>query len=249
MHDLIPTTEDKMPLTELRSEASVALLSMQGTIDMYDTHNSDAQDVMVINTEWTPSRKLRQVAAELQKRQAALVEAGSKVRIKRAKVAQLREQIAECDDDTKAEILLATAEKMEAEIMLTERPYRGALSAVLRLKRLHDEVYATLQKKYGTVTSDVLDKEEARYWIKRIFAHALRDLRGMGRIHDGRQSVLFRMGFDSGAVQRMLVAWLEDRAQDTHNVSSEAEEKFLEQCADKFEEIVRPRLEHVENDQ
>jgi hypothetical protein len=244
MNELIPKP-NRGDIAALQQQAGNALTQMQHTINLFDTHNTDAQEVMQANTEYTPARKLRHIAAQLQSRQAALVESGGKIKKKRALANEKHERARQSTGAERAR-LLADAEAIEDSIAMTERPYRGALQAVLRLQRLHDQVYAELKTKYGEITPEVIEREEARYWIMRIFAHVLRDLRSLGHVHDGRQSVLYRMGFDPGTVERMLRDWLRERAENP-DLTSKPEEDFLRGCADKFEALVKPRLDHVEH--
>lgn len=236
----------KRDLTALHNEVCNALVSMQNTINLYDRHNTNAQTSMVIAGEYTPARKLRQVAAELQKKQMALVEAYGKVRKKSLRAKMKREEAQKEEDDQKRELLECEADILESECALTERPYHGALQAVMRLKKIHDEILKDMEEKYGEVTDEVIEREEARYFIKRIFSQSLRNIRQYGNIQDGNQFVLVRMGFDPSTVQKMLSDWLIERSTN-EDLTSKPEEDFLEWCADKFEKLVQPRLGYLEN--
>lgn len=241
MNELVKTS-DIDNYASLYSEAVTALDSMHKTIFMFDQHNSWMQTaLLVIGEEKTPTRKLRQIAAELQSRQSALVEVRSSILKKKVQVRVKRDE-AEKVTGNERELLLIEASSIEDEIALAARPYKGALRAIIRLKTLHDKIYESLVEKYGKVDDSVFEQEEARHWIIHIFGHALRDLRATGTISIGTQSVLTRMGLDPRQLFKILANWLDERDK-IDDISSKYEEDFLSGCADKYSQIVVHRLE------
>lgn len=243
MNELMPKPKnDLQPLIE---EASTALDRMDPVIQMFNRHNSKAQNyLMVVGAEQTPSRRLRQIAAELQKRQAALVEASTGLHKKKANIKIKEEELQKAEGAYK-DLIQAEIQELKAQIAMTERPYKGALEGVLELQKLHDKTVAEIKAKYGEITDDILDKEEARYWVLRIFGQSLQDMRSSNHISPGNQAVLVRMGLDPNYIRMELGRWLEWRSK-VNDPSSDYEFKFLSECADKWAYIVQERIDKMD---
>lgn len=248
-NELIPFLKEN-GMARLYKEATGALVEMKESMNLFDRHNSEAQtSLMVVKSEYTPGRRLRQVVAELQSREAALIDARSNILKRRAKVNILREKAQNEESLAKKEMLELKANIIEESIGMVERPYKGALYEVMLLKKLHEEIKEELISKYGEISVDVIEKEEARYWVIRIFTQALQDIRQSSRISVGNQSVLTRMGFDPDAVQSMLINWMEEKRKKVPNdISSVHEENFMNQCADAYSGIVQSRITNIDRD-
>jgi hypothetical protein len=188
---------------------------------------------MTIGNEYTPMRRLRQIASELQHKQQALVENKFKIQKDLQKAKIYRAKAAKESDPLGKDLLLIKAEEKEELVKLSKRPYLGALREVLQLTQLHDAIVEQMRQKYGKVDEEVFEKEEARYWIKRIFAQSLRYLRQQGTINTGNQEVLEQIGLDPVAIHNLLSEYLKDQAGRTEASSADLE-NFLEQCASRY---------------
>jgi hypothetical protein len=125
---------------------------------------------MTIGGEYGPLRRMRQIAAELQRKKQAMVEAKYKV-LKRKLEAKLKRQEAQEETDPlKRQYLDLEAEELEVMSEMVAQPYIGAMREVVELARLHDSLEEQIRQKHGKLDEEVFEKEEAYYWVRRSFA-------------------------------------------------------------------------------
>jgi len=199
---------------------------------------------MTIGGEYAPMRRMRQVAAEIQKKRTAMVEAKYNV-LKKKKEAQLKRQEAKAEKNKlKREYLEIEAEEIEVMAALVEGPYLGAMREVIELSHLHDSLEAQIREKYGKFDEEVFEKEEAEYWVSRSFTQSLRDIRQHGVITSGQQELLEQIGFDPCVVHRLLVEFLTQHGSDT-NPSSEGLEKFISECSRKYSIAAAEKMKRI----
>lgn len=229
-------------IIQLSQDCTRALALCQNTMQIW-THRRSGTMLrnMTIGNEYTPMRQLRQIAAELQHKQDALVE--NKYRIlKNLKKAKIYRQNAQHEQNSlKKDLFLLKAEEKEELAKLAERPYIGAMREVMELSRLHNAIVEQMKTKYGKVDEEIFEREEAKYYIKRIFAQSLRYIRQQGTINTGNQEILEQLGLDPLAVQTLLTEFLKSREK-VKETSSEELEKFLTVCAEKFETAVTAKI-------
>ena len=242
MFNIEKRKEMALEIAELDEKVTYALDKMDHTINLFDRGNSLHQNsLMVVGAEYTPTRRLRQVAAELQRKQQALVEAKNNVLKRKARSELYREKAENEESPAKKALLLLEADTVEESIYMVERPYKGALKAVLELQKLHDKIEAEIIEKHGEITEEIIDQEESRYWIIRIFTQSLQDIRQSGCILSGNQIVLKNLGLDPNFINKLLKEWLMWRNK-IDDISIKYEEEFLEECADKYCHIIKGRI-------
>jgi hypothetical protein len=227
-------------LATISGEAVATMDRCRPAIEMWGRSHSDLSwQLLVVGAEHSPIRRLRQVAAELQRKEAAMREAAFGLRKKLVEIKIKRRDATLESDRLRAELLELEAEELEAQISALERPYRGACEDVRQLGLLHD---ALLQGMGGRMpTAEDFEKEEAGYWVRRAFAQSLRDVRECGRICKGEQELLEQLGFDPDSVQRMMVEFLHEQ-QASSRVDGTALDEFLARCTDKFTPVVVDKL-------
>jgi hypothetical protein len=237
----------KSEIAHLCETVSSAIQVMSTNLIRFNRGNSDTQEsLMVVGAEKSPFGKLRVIAGQVQSRQMALVEARSNVK-KKIIEAKIKRRDAEQEaDELKRSLLEIEAEELEAQVAVIENPYKGALESVIQLKKLYDKTVAEIVAIYGEITDEVLQKDETRYWVKRLLHQSLCDMRECGRITKGEQMALSQIGMDPTIVQQMLSNYIQDRLADDKNLSTDAEELFLERCADKFSSVVCAKKNSME---
>lgn len=199
---------------------------------------------MTIGGEYSPLRRMRQVAAELQRKRQAMMEAKYKV-LKRKKEAEIKRQMAsEESDRLKSEYLLLEAEELDMMAGAVEQPYIGAMREVVELARIHDSLEQQIRKAYGKLDEEVFEKEEAKYWVRRGFAQSLRDIRQSGVIGAGNQELLEQIGLDPSVVKNLLINFLKGR-ESSLNPSSLDVEKFLDDCAEAYHSASISRIKNL----
>jgi hypothetical protein len=207
------------------------------------SHSDFMWQAMTIGGEHAPHRRLRQVAAELQRKQDALTEATFEVR-RRLVAAKVKRELAQGANGAAREMLLLEAEECEAKAEMVRRPYLGALRDVVELGRLHDALVAQV----GDLSIANIERQEARYWVARALRQSLRDVREHGGISKGEQELLEHLGMNPLAVEEMLVAWAE-KERVSADLSSFALDEFIEQSADQFCHLPASRAARLGLDQ
>jgi hypothetical protein len=188
---------------------------------------------MTVGSHPTPLRQMRQVAAELQKKKMAMIEAKFNV-MKKRKEAKIKRQEAENEkDQLRKDYLLIEAQELEETSCMVEQPYLGAMREVVELSRIHDSLETQIREKYGKFDEEVFEIEEAKYWVQRAFAQSLRDIRQSRVISSGNQELLEQIGLNPGTVKKILCAFLESIEKADH-VSNQPIEDFIRDCSEEY---------------
>lgn len=202
------------------------------------SHSNFTWRTQTIGGEYSLTRQLRQVAAQLRNRRMAMVENKHKYQLSRQRARVLREQAentAESEVERKKYLLLQAAEQEEKADLVYE-PYVGACKDVEELGALHDNLVEQIKAKHGgRFDEEVFELEESEYWVRRAFSQSLRDIRQSGTITKGEQELLEQIGLNPSAVQNMLREWLSGpEIQNTVNIA--VQEKFLEDCVTAYKQ-------------
>lgn len=229
----------------LATKASTALARTDHATKIW-THSRSGMMLrnMTIGGEYSLLRQMRQVAAELQRKKQAMVEAKYNVLKRKANARLKKREADEEQDPLKKELLDIEAEELAVMSTMVEQPYIGAMREVVELARLHDALEEKIREKYGKLDEEVFEREEAKYWVRRGFAQSLRDMRQSGIIGAGNQELLEQIGLDPLIVKAVLMDFLKSQ-QASRNPSSAAIEKFLDDCADAYHEASMERVKRL----
>ena len=197
---------------------------------------------IVVATQRMPMRMMRQVGAELIKKQNAMIEAKYTV-LKRRKQAEIKRHEAETEFiGPKHDLLIIEAEELEQQAKMVEAPYIGAMREVEELGRLHDALEAQIRKEYGKFDEEVFEMEEAKYWVMRAIDQSMRDVRQSGVILAGNQELLQQIGLDPAQIQVEIKAFLDKPITTASDANIEA---WLKACADAFYKGSAEKLKSV----
>jgi len=209
---------------------------------------------MTIGGEYSDSRRLRQVAAELQRKKDALLEAKYNFLERCAKAEIKKVEAEEEQDPLKKKLKEIQAEKLAAQATMVERPYIGAMKDVVELSKLHDSIVERIKAEYGKADEETFEIDEAKYWVKRSFAQSLRDIRERGCITKGEQELIEQIGLDPLIVDRVLKSYLSEfnntvnslkESKQEVGASSSCFESFLNVCADEFYKAASEKLKRI----
>lgn len=250
MNNIIKHEElDNLPIpAEAFQKTEIALIECEKAMQTWTrSHSNFTWKNMTIGGEYSNLRRLRQVAAELKRKKAALTEAKYKY-LKKLQMAEVYEEEAK-------DVSLASAKRRLKELQAEEaretsklvyEPYLGAMKDVIELKKLHDSLITQITEEYGKFDEEVFEIEEAKYWVKRIFAQALRDMRQSNSITSGNQEALEQIGLDPLIVQSLLGGFLNEQQQtENKNISSHGIEHFLEECAKEYSPASKDKIKRI----
>ena len=220
--------------TELAKGASAALAKCEKTLQIY---NRSRTGMMLRNITMgthynSPMRMMRQLASEMQRKKDAMVENYYRIKKKLVQARIQRRKAEETTDELERELALVRAEEIEAQAMMAQKPYTGALREVKELERIYDALEKRVREEHGKLDEEVYEKEEARYWVKRAIAQSLWDVRASGRIGAGNQELLEQIGLNP---RQVLVTLIQYDQENPKSHTTEEWEQFLEASADAYE--------------
>ena len=238
-------TRELAPAIKALAKTAEAALARCDHVTKIWTHSRSGMMLrnMTIGGEHAPMRRMRQVAAELQRKQQAMVESKYKV-LKRKLEAKQKREAARTAGGLEQDMLLLEAEELEAMASMVEQPYIGAMREVVELGHLHDALEKQIRDKHGKLDEEVFELEEADYWVRRGFAQSLRDVRQSGVIGAGNQELLEQIGLDPLTVQSILKEYV-TVARGCSNPNSEHLEKFLDECANAYSKAAGERAKRL----
>jgi len=163
--------------------------------NVWNRHHSDAQWNLLALDEYTETRNLCQLAAEIKAKRDALTEAHFTYE-KNLLKAKMHEKAAEKLDglDAEMEFLEATHERAHAQ--MAHEAVIGATKDIAILRSTYDKIMTRIIEKHGKFDELVFELEEKEYWIKRIIVQSLQDVRQFGRITVGNQRELEHLGIE-----------------------------------------------------
>jgi len=237
---LTRTTEEN----ELAISVENSLVKCEPAMQLWKkSHSNTTWNLMTVGGEYSPSRRLRQVCAELQKKQGALIEAQYNVRKKLLKAKRKREKANRFFvRGTKKELLLLEAEELEANAERVREPYLGALQDVQQLSKLHD----TLVAQIGDLTRENIESHEAEYWCARAVRQSLRGVRQSGVIDSGNQELLEQLGIDPHILLALCKDFLIGETQKT--LSSDKLDIFVTTIAKELKVLPMNRVDYLYGD-
>ncbi len=177
-----------------------------------------------------PLKNLRQIAAEIARKQAALEQARWKYAQKQVKAAKLEEEIsADLDKWTQAakEISLG---KLTSEMSQVLTLVNGCMKDILTL---HD-LYTQLKQQVGDVNENDVEAEESKAHLQRSLVQSVRDVRERGAITKGEQEYLEQIGVNPGKVQKLIRNYVEAEQQDEADWSTDGLLDFIRSLTDEL---------------
>ena len=118
------------------------------------------------------------------------------------------------------------------------------MQEVQELASLHDSLKEQIIAEHGKLDEEVYEKEEFKYWVKRGFAQAMREVRACGRIGAGNQELLEQIGINPTVALKMINAHLKDE-DNSMNLSSLGAENFLDEVAVKCQALPTERIMRI----
>lgn len=167
-----------------------------------------------LNLSWhAPLKNMRQIAAEIARKKAALNEAKWRQVDSEIKIRKITEELEKGHEDGSIEywreidlkIKLAKLKEGIAEgVVIIE----GAMKDVLVLNELYEQLKAKVS---GFSEADV-EKEETKSHLKRALVQSIRDVRMAGYITKAEQEYIEQIGINPMKVQNLLRAYVESEA-------------------------------------
>ncbi len=154
-------------------KASLAIRHVEREHKKYGRRNSQWTIKNLTLTWDTPSRNLRQISAEMKKKEEAFFEHKYKHKQNQIKVERYKRQLETEKDDLK---ILELELKIEKEIVGFTRGIgyiEGALKDILILRKCYDDIV----QKYGLQTEEDFEKWEQKHHIMRSIRQCVRDVR------------------------------------------------------------------------
>jgi hypothetical protein len=171
------------------------------------------------NTSWTfdhltltscgfsPWRQIRQVAAELERRRAAMSEAKWGLLRLDVEIAQAREKLETESAPLSQRLLLIEIGEKEDRIAATLRKFEGAMKDVADLERNYDQLMAKLG---GDICEERVNSAEQDAHLQRALAQSVRSVRYCGVIDPGNQEYLEQIGVNPSKILAVIKAYLSE---------------------------------------
>jgi hypothetical protein len=184
----------------------------------------------------SPEKNMRQIAAEISRKKAALNEAKWKQVKNEIKIKKLEEKLAnglEYWEEVETKVKLLQLKEGMAEGMVY---VEGAMKDILALSDMYDQ----LSEKMGEFTEDDIEKNESKAHLKRSVVQCIRDVRMSGSITKGEQEYLEQIGVNPS---RMLQTIRQYVAKEAQSDSWDTGDLF-----DFVDSIVEELIEHLQVD-
>lgn len=267
--DLATTSDLKVPMSYVFGRGTI-----QGTQSFGNTSlsvNSEKVDKALQNvdelqsiwnhshTQWTwrhlnlsyhePYKNMRQIAAEMARKKAALNEAKWKHVEAEIKIRKIEEELQKEGLDYWREVeLKVKLTKLKEGLAEGSTYIEGAMKDVLTLNHLFEE----LKSKISDFSEYDIEKQETKGHLKRSIVQCIRDVRQAGCISKGEQEYVEQIGVNPMKLQALLRAYVENEAkQDTWDVSGlyEFVDKLADELADVYKvDAARMRLQGFSNE-
>ena len=190
---------------------------------LVDTALANTQDLQNIwnrsHTQWSwkhlnlsyhsPYKNMRQIAAEVTNKKAALNEAKWRQVKNEVKIRKLEERLSqptiEYWEEVEGKVKLAQLREGMAEGSLY---IEGAMKDVLAL----NDLYEQLKAQVSDFSEEDVEREESKSHLKRSLVQCIRDVRQSGNITKGEQEYMEQIGVNPGKIQRMIREYVAEEA-------------------------------------
>ena len=177
-----------------------------------------------------PLKNLRQIAAEIARKEAALEQARWKYAQKQVRAAKLEEELsAEQDKWTKATKEVALG-KLSSEMNQVTTLVNGCMKDILTL---HD-LYTQLIEVVGEFDENDVEEEESKAHLQRSLMQSVRDVRERGAITKGEQEYLEQIGCNPGKIQALIRNYVESEAAETADWSTDGLLDFIRSLSNEL---------------
>lgn len=157
----------------------------------------------------SPYKNMRQIAAEVTSKKAALNEAKWKQVKNEVKIRKLEEKLSapglEYWEEVEGKVKLAQLREGMAEGSLY---IEGAMKDVLAL----NDLYEQLKAQVSDFSEEDVEREESKAHLKRSLVQCIRDVRQSGNITKGEQEYMEQIGVNPGKIQRMIREYVAEEA-------------------------------------
>jgi hypothetical protein len=220
-------------------KASLAIRHVAREHKKYGRRNSQ-WTIKNLTLSWdTPSRNLRQISAEMKKKEEALFEHKYKHKKNQIKVERYKRKLKIEKDDLK---ILELELKIEKEIVGFSRGIgyiEGALKDILILRKCYDDIV----QKYGLQTEEDFEKWEQKHHIMRSIRQCVRDVRERGKITKGEQEFIEQWGGNPSYMHKRIV----DHVNAEHNSDDPSGlllNEFVNKMAEEFKDLNLKQLDY-----
>lgn len=196
-------------------------LAIQNTNELHNIWNHSHTQWMWkhLNLSWhAPLKNMRQIAAEISRKKAALNEAKwnhvrNEVKIKKIEEELSKPELLDYWREVDLKIKLAQLQEGLAE---GSTHIEGAMKDLLAL----NEMYEQLKSKVSNFSEEDVEKEETKSHLKRSIVQCIRDIRQSGSITKGEQEYLEQIGVNPMKMQNILREYVKaEAATDSWDVS------------------------------
>lgn len=194
-------------LQENAFEVDKALENMSDIQEIWNHSHSQWMWKHLNLSHYSPYSNMRQIAAEVSSRKAALNDAKWSYIDNEVKAQKIQEQLNVENLDYWKEVELKVELAKIKESMSNGLKYiEGAMKDVLTLNSLFEQ----LKNKLGCFSEYDIEKEELRSNLKRSISQCIRDVRELGSITKGEQEYLEQIGVNPSKMQSLLRAYVND---------------------------------------
>jgi len=206
MKNLVKTFSNNITVTNSQittKDVETALNKVLPSFDIFNhSHTQYTWKAQNLSHHGT-SRNMRQVTAELNRKRQALSE--SKYKFLKKKV-KLEKKI---KDNSNDDLVILEVQELEEQLEFLRVSYEGCMKDVMYLTELHEQLKSKLIKDYGEYNEKTLELDEKKYWVKRMFAQSLRDIRQSGTISAGNQESLEQININPSYVLSICKEYLQ----------------------------------------
>jgi hypothetical protein len=222
-------SEFSVPIAKVFGQGTIAKTesfggrSLQQNAQMTDLALQNVQGLQNIwnrsHTQWTwkhinlsyhsPEKNMRQIAAEMSSKKAALNEAKWNQIKNEIKLRKLEEKLEkgglEYWDEVETKVKIAQTQEGMAE---GTHYIEGAMKDVLAL----NELYEQLKKQLHDFTEEDIEKNETKAHLKRSIVQCIRDVRQGGSITKGEQEYMEQIGVNPTKMQNIIREYVKEEA-------------------------------------
>ena len=176
-------------------------------------------------------RNMRQVTSELNRKRQAMSENKFKFLKKKIEIEK------KLKDNPKDPIVQLEAEEIQEQMEFLRIAYEGCMKDVMILSDCHEQMKQKIIEEYGEYNEESLEKDERKYWVRRIFTQTLRDIRSSGMISPGTQEALEQININPSFAYKLCNNYLQKELQDD-STNCNMLETFLDEAAKNFSDNV-----------
>ena len=179
-----------------------AIATVQPLQKIFDRQHSQFQTAFFIRGKHaTIGRSIRQICSEIYHKEEALIHNLNRLAHDEIDTEENRELIKHEKNKFKKAHLKLKIESSELGRIRALEPIQATMKDILILKRHFDSIYKKMSE------LDV-EEEEVTYWIMRICMQGMRHVRKSGRMDEGNQLALEKMGINPHYVQQRCQLFL-----------------------------------------